>query len=494
VRGCPVCQCRFVDTQDACPLDGHRLDAPVDAPLPVELGRVLGSYRLICLLGEGGMGNIYVGAHTRLNRYAAIKLLRPELQHRRDAIARFFEEARTVNRLKHPNIVESIDLVEDVVDGAYCVLELLHGPSLGTRLANGRLPLASAVRIGAQIADALHAVHAQGIVHRDLKPENLILIDRGGHPDFVKLIDFGVAQISDEDAGGLPFGTAAYMAPEQAAGQRVDGRADVYALGVLLFEMVTGIHPFPSTNDNEYVLRHADDTPPRPSKVAHDVAIPKELDAIILRCLAKLPQARFPSAAALAVALRAIELEPRRRRAGLVIAAGVLAGAGAGAALVVPDLLATEASATTPTVAAATTPAPAMPAPDPTPGPDAGAPPPPAPIAPATVTLTFTSTPSGARVFRHGETVPLGVTPFSTELARADRTTPVRFELAGYAPMEVEASLASSEDLAVTLDKLPSPAPVAARSIDRPRLAKPEVDQPRPLHREGVMDPFATKN
>src|SRR5688572_20205650 len=137
MRSCPDCHRQFVDAQEACPLDLATLGAPNRASAPPGVGRVLGNYRLICLLGEGGMGNIYIGAHTRLNRYVAIKLLRPELQNRRDAIARFFEEARTVNRIKHPNIVESIDLVEDNIDGAYCVLELLQGPSLRRRLQDG---------------------------------------------------------------------------------------------------------------------------------------------------------------------------------------------------------------------------------------------------------------------------------------------------------------------------------------------------------------------
>ena len=478
MRTCPSCHAQFEDAQEACPLDHARLGASDGAQPPNNVGRVLGSYRLVSLLGEGGMGNIYIGAHTRLNRYVAIKLLKPELQHRRDAIARFFEEARTVNRIKHPNIVESIDLVEDVVDGAYCVLELLHGPSLKHRLVEGRLPLASVVRIGAQIADALHAVHAHGIVHRDLKPDNLILIERGGRNDFVKLIDFGVAQMGNEDAGGMPFGTAAYMAPEQAAGERVDGRADVYSLGVLLFEMVTGMHPFPSTTDNEYVLRHADDTPARPSKVIREETIPKQLDAIVLRCLAKDPQDRFPSAAAVAIALRATDIVPKKKRTGLVIAFGVLAGAGIGAALIVPDLLADQTQAS------------ASPAPVKAPAPDPRPPLPVQPAPPETVTLKFTSTPDGAKVYRKGETVALGVTPFETTLVRAGKATPVRFELAGYEPMEVDASLEKSENISVTLDKL---APVAIDKPERPR-DKPQKPVKKPLQREGVMDPFATKN
>ena len=470
MRACPVCHRAFVDTQDACPLDEAPLDEATADDMPANVGRVLGQYRLIALLAEGGMGNIYIGAHTRLNRYVAIKLLKPELQNRKDAIARFFDEARTVNKIKHPNIVESIDLVEDVVDGAYCVLELLHGPSLKRCLADGPLAVESAVRVAAQIADALHVVHAQGIVHRDLKPENLILITRDGRHDFVKLIDFGVAQMGNDDANGLPFGTAAYMAPEQAAGQRVDGRADVYALGVILFEMITGIHPFPSKNDNEYVLRHADETPRRPSKM---VPVSREVDGIVLRCLAKRPEDRFASAAAVADALRRAKTVVKRSRTPLVLAVGGLVAASLAAALIVPDLLAKQ----TPAVAAP---------------PPVAAPLPPAPIvppSPQTITLEFTSEPSGAKVFRQGETVPLGTTPFATELVKSDRTTMVTFQLDGYEPFEVDASLSGSETITATLAK--KQAPVA---LEQKQRTPPKVVKKQPLQREGVMDPFATKN
>jgi hypothetical protein len=469
MRTCPSCHRAFVDTQDACPLDAAALDAAHAGEMPPHVGQVLGQYRLIGLLAEGGMGNIYIGAHTRLNRYVAIKLLKPELQHRKDAIARFFEEARTVNTIKHPNIVESIDLVEDAQDGAYCVLELLHGPSLKRRLADGPLPLASALRVAAQIADALHVVHAQGIVHRDLKPDNLILVEHDGRDDFVKLIDFGVAQMGDDDANGKPFGTAAYMAPEQAAGQRVDGRADVYALGVLLFEMITGIHPFASTNDNEYVLRHADEAPPRPSKL---LAVPRELDAIVLRCLAKRPEARFASAAAVAEALRKVRLGAKRSRAPMVLGLGGLAAAGIAAALVVPGLVADKPHA----IAAA-----APPAQEPV-----------KVVAPQTITLKFTSAPSGAKVFRKGETVALGTTPFETQLVRSDRATLVTFQLDGYEPFELDASLAGSDVITATLIK--QPPPVALGQKREPPRTPPKIDKKPVVQREGVMDPFASKN
>jgi serine/threonine-protein kinase len=490
MRTCAACHRAFVDTQDACPLDDIALEDVSAGELPADVGRVLGQYRLIALLAEGGMGNVYVGAHTRLNRYVAIKLLKPELSRRHGAIARFFDEARAVNTIKHPNIVESIDLVEDVVDGAYCVLELLHGPSLKRRLADGKLPLESAVRVAAQIADALHVVHAQGIVHRDLKPDNLLLVERDGRDDFVKLIDFGVAQMGNDDAAGvpgpvihasgLPFGTAAYMAPEQAAGERVDGRADVYALGVLLFEMITGIHPFPSKNDNEYVLRHADEAPPKPSKMHY---VPRQLDAIVLRCHAKKPEDRFPSAAAVAEALRrentpmaGSRAKVKRPRTGLVLALGGLAAAGIAAALIVPGLVADR----TQTAAAAPRPAPQI-------------------IveprrAPETVTLTFTSEPSGAQVFRRGESVALGTTPFATQLVKSDRATHVTFALDGYEPSELDASLTTTDTIAVTLAKKPAVV-IDRKARPKPKTPKsPKTEAKKPQEREGVMDPFAQKN
>ncbi len=477
MKRCPTCLRPFVDTQDVCPLDDTQLEFEPVQP-PENLGRELGNYRLVGLLGEGGMGNVYLGAHTRLNRYVAIKLLRPELRDRHEAITRFFDEAQTVNKAKHPNIIESLDLVDDVVDGAYCVLELLRGIDLSTRLASGRLSIGSAIHIATQIADALGVVHALGIVHRDLKPQNLILIDRDGRDDFVKLIDFGVAQMSDANAEGRPFGTPAYMAPEQAAGERVDGRADVYALGVVLFEMVTGRHPFPASNDHEFLLLHADDPPPRPSKVTPAARIPRQLEAIILRCLEKKPQHRFANAADVATALRLVDARPSRSK--LWVAAALLIGAGTAAALLVPDMLAdNKAAAAEPVAPLVAGPVPPPPSvPDPTP------PAPPEP--PAMSELMFDSTPAGAKVFRDGETVPLGITPFSIKVKKTDdRTGRVRFELDGYEPLTTQIT----DDAAV----------VTLVAIKKPTVSsggKPpkKVVKPVTVQREGVMDPFATQN
>ena len=485
MRTCPACLRHYIDSQAACPLDQAALGEPDGATkLAPGLGKELGSYKLISLLGKGGMGSIYIGAHTRLNRYVAVKLVRRDVG-QRASVTRFFDEASTVNRINHPNVVESIDLVEDVVDGAYCVMELLNGPDLKSRIAAGPLPLDSAIHIGAQLADALAAVHALDIVHRDLKPDNVILLERGERDDFVKLIDFGVAQISAEEPIGTAVGTAAYMAPEQAAGQRVDGRADLYALGVLLFEMTTGEHPFPSTTDSEYLLRHADDEPPLPSQLQ---PMPRAVDDVILRCLAKEPANRFQSAAAVATALRAIDLDaearPVRRRGGgkaKWLAATVLLLGGA-AALIVPRYLRdSDAIASTPLPPPAVV-VPTEPEPTAQPAPEAAA--------PATVTIEFVSKPAGATVTRAGETVPLGTTPFSAPLARSDKVGHVRVELAGHVARELDVPLTMSQSLAIPMTRIP--AVVSKQPAKAAVPEKPEVEgaKPKQVQREGVMDPF----
>ncbi len=485
MRACPTCHRQYIDSQASCPLDQAALGEPDGTKPAGSLGKELGSYKLISLLGTGGMGSIYIGAHLRLNRCVAIKVLRRELDKRQENITRFFDEARTLNRIKHPNIVESIDLVEDVVDGAYCVMELLNGPDLKTRMAGGPLPLDTAIHIASQIADALSAAHALDIVHRDLKPENLILIQRGESDDFVKLIDFGVAQISDTGSTGV-IGTAAYMAPEQASGTRVDGRADVYALGVLLYEMTIGEHPFPSTTDSEYLLRHADEDPPPPSERR---AMPKALETVILRCLAKVPADRYASAHSVAVALRGIDLEeqvaaPRRSRGGTkwIAAAVLVLGGGAAAAVLVPRYLAERDAKPS------DAPQPAMTAARPVEPP---APAPTTPSAPELVTIELTSTPSGATVTRVGETVPLGVTPFSVALVRSDKPCRVRVELAGHEPSEVDVALTASNAVETSLTRLPAVVSKKPPVVPKKKPGGDSDKKPKGVQREGVMDPFA---
>jgi eukaryotic-like serine/threonine-protein kinase len=482
MRKCPTCRRQFIESEDTCALDDTRLVADA-GKLPPGVGRLLGSYQLVCLLGEGGMGNIYVGRHMQLHRYVAIKLLRPDLAQRTDNVARFFHEAHTINRLRHPNIVESIDLVEDVIDGAYCVLELLKGDDLKTRLARGPLPIDSAIHVGVQLADALGKVHALGVVHRDLKPENLILIERDGRDDFVKLIDFGIAQIGFQGENGI-IGTAAYMAPEQGIENApVDQRADIYSLGVLLFEIVTGRHPFPSSTDSEYLVQHADTAPPKPSKL---VRCPPALETVILRCLEKDPARRYASADQVAATLRMIDPRAGRgSRVGWIAAALLLAGGAAAASYVlVPQYLATthaEAKVEPVAAPAAVEPVPAPVAAEPV-----------APVEPAIVEIGILSKPEGASVYRAGETVALGVTPFTVPLSRSDKPVKMRFEKPGFQPKTIDVEIAESLEIEVSLSKQPEPA--AAKSSVRIRKPTPKPTKTpatQTLQREGTIDPFA---
>jgi len=209
-------------------------------------GDTVGSYRLTKLLGSGGMGTVFLAEHHSIGRRVAIKFLLPELSHYPDIVGRFFDEARSVNRINHENIVEVFDFVRNRERLSYIVMELLEGTDLyQTRKRDGPYPLGRALVVCEQIASALTAAHKVGIVHRDLKPENVFLIRRRNNQDFVKLLDFGLAKLSADlpmsrlpTQAGIVMGTPGYMPPEQALGGTIDGRSDVFSLGVLLHWML----------------------------------------------------------------------------------------------------------------------------------------------------------------------------------------------------------------------------------------------------------------
>jgi eukaryotic-like serine/threonine-protein kinase len=286
-----------------------------------ETPTVLGAYRLLSLIGEGGMGRVYLARHTRTGMASAVKILRPELAANRSAVRRFIAEARTVCRIGHVNIVRVLDFIEPE-SGAGQVgysMEILSGTDLRGELARGPMPLQRALGIALQVCEALSAVHEASVIHRDLKPANIFLA-RGEHrEDLVKILDFGVAKLESPEDGllttpsttGRPLGTPAYMSPEQAGGERVDRRSDLYSLGVILYEMVTGRRPFEAANFAGYVLHHTITAPIRPSELGPPGAlIPDELDRVILRCLEKDPEHRYQNANALAGDIR--RLIPRR--------------------------------------------------------------------------------------------------------------------------------------------------------------------------------------
>jgi len=294
-------------------------------------GAQIGSYRIIGVLGEGGMGRVYVAEHVKLGRRVAIKKLRPELASNPTAVARFFAEARAVNRISHENIVEITDLLQEPSGDSCIIMELLKGEDLAHRLLRKRvLPLPRAFDIAAQVASALAAVHAAGMIHRDLKPDNIFLIERHGNPDFVKVLDFGVAKLTDPNdrsgfavhttAAGQIIGTPEYMSPEQASGKAVDFRTDIYALGVIFYEMITGVLPFQGKSFGELMIKHmtaAVDLPALQPGLPHGIQGGR--DQLLLDLLAKDPNDRPRSMADVEARIRALleamDLpQPPRRR------------------------------------------------------------------------------------------------------------------------------------------------------------------------------------
>ncbi|HEY4058630.1 MAG TPA: serine/threonine-protein kinase, partial [Kofleriaceae bacterium] len=212
------------------------------------IGTLIGNYQVQELLGRGGMGYVYRAEHIKLGREVALKLLRSDYAKRKDAVARFIQEARTVNRIRHRNIVDVPDIIE-MEDGTTCiVMELLIGTSLG-RWARSGIELPRALAVLVQICDGLAAAHSVDIVHRDLKPDNVFVVPTNDGAELVKLLDFGVAKLlnrDDEDVGfqtaaGSVIGTPAYMSPEQAGGMLVDARSDIYSLGAIMYELFCGM-------------------------------------------------------------------------------------------------------------------------------------------------------------------------------------------------------------------------------------------------------------
>jgi serine/threonine protein kinase len=271
---------------------------------------------LKALLGEGGMGTVYLAEHTVMGWKAAIKVLRRSLADDKVLVRRFINEARIIKAVRHPNIVEIID-VGILPDGLpYLVMELLEGETVGARLhRSGRMTVEGALDIAGQTARALQAAHDKGIVHRDLKPDNLFLVRDPEDPtrEKVKVLDFGIAKLHDDGGSasahtrsGVLLGTPAYMSPEQCRGiaEAVDQRADIYALSVILHQMLAGRAPFVGAGTGDVLIMHVSVDPP---SVAQDnPAVPRFVEAAILRGLAKLREDRFQSMTEFAAALEGV--------------------------------------------------------------------------------------------------------------------------------------------------------------------------------------------
>lgn len=281
------------------------------------IGRDLlnGQFRILQKIGTGGMGSVYRAAQPAMNREVAIKILHPKLAGRKDLTSRFRREARAMSQLTHPNTVRVFMYGELDEDGSlYIVMEMLEGRNLNQRVRReGPMPTSRAIPILVQVCGALQEAHEMGIVHRDLKPENIFLSKQGGIADFPKVLDFGLAKVTERQMQpgsviltqeGMVFGTPEFMSPEQAQGRTLDARSDIYSLAVILYEVLTGKLPFDAKTPMEYIQKHVTEAIIPLSQRRPELNLPVELDAVLEKALAKNPEERFQSAAEFADALR----------------------------------------------------------------------------------------------------------------------------------------------------------------------------------------------
>jgi serine/threonine-protein kinase len=460
------------------------------------IGQQFGNYRVLSLLGEGGMGAVYLAEHPGIGRRVAVKVLHRQFSGDEQLLGRLLNEARAANAIRHPNIIEILDSGMSADGTPYLVMELLEGESLGQRLRRaGALAIGEAVALTLQTASALGAAHKKGIVHRDLKPDNLFVVGAAGGAagERIKVLDFGIAKLQMPQPGdsvktrtGTLMGTPIYMSPEQCRGTKtVDHRSDVYSLGVIFHEMLVGRPPFVSEGFGELVNMHLNVPPPSARAARPEVT--EQVDAIILRMLAKNPEDRYPDMASLSGALRlaagppfsaqrsspehtpsvAAGVDARAPARDPALGAGVgeetlhmrsrgwgkIAGAlvgvaalGAGAFLMLGGAPPERAPvAAQPAVTAA----PAAPTP----------PPAPEPAAKATVTVRLASAPAGASVFETeaGSAASLlGTTPLSVTRARG-AAFKVRLEKEGYASATREVPLDVDQSLEFALERKAAP-------------------------------------
>jgi serine/threonine protein kinase len=284
-----------------------------------------GQFRILQKIGTGGMGSVYKAEQPAMNRMVAIKILHPKLAGRKDLTSRFRREARAMSQLTHPNTVKVFMYGELEEDGSlYIVMEFLEGKNLNQSVRKeGPMGIERAIPVLVQVCGALNEAHEMGIVHRDLKPENIFLCSQGGMKDYPKVLDFGLAKVTERQMRpgsiiltqeGMVFGTPEFMSPEQAQGKTLDARSDIYSLAVILYEVLTGKLPFSAKTPMEYIQKHVMEPPILLNERVPGKTFPAGLQDVIARALAKKPEDRFQSANEFATAL-AVFGEPGSERA-----------------------------------------------------------------------------------------------------------------------------------------------------------------------------------
>jgi serine/threonine protein kinase len=311
-KACPLCHAQYGQELETCPTDGALLVARVGTADPL-IGRLLADrYKVLRTIGEGGMGRVYLAEHVRMGRLSAVKVMSPALAPTADAIGRFNREAANASRINQPNVAAIYDFGETDDGTLYLAMEYVEGETLSAVLRReGPFSPARAAEIVGQIADGLTAAHHLGIVHRDLKPDNILVTRSHDGREWVKIVDFGIAKTTQADAGqnvtslGMAVGTPEYMSPEQIAGEQLDGRTDLYSLGLVLFNMLTGALPHPALTSKQSLVQRLTARPRTLADVRPNVAWPSRLQVALDRALAPEPDDRFRTVGELASVVRA---------------------------------------------------------------------------------------------------------------------------------------------------------------------------------------------